>query len=156
MQGNTLYENEKIKLLGLLIKRIKNLESSVSEQVNTAITNLINGAPEELDTLKELADAIVEFAYKIPKVTSIPQDGFSPNVFYSIGEISQDTTFVLATPEDNTVLNEYLIQFSIGNTVPIITFPNGSSWLNGETPTLNANKSYQLSIIDNLAILAEF
>lgn len=156
MEKNTIYEHERIKLLNLILKKTKEVEESIQDKIDQSINNLINGAPEELDTLKELADAIAGVANEIPKVTSIPQDGFSPNIFYSLGEISQDTTFVLVAPEDNTILNEYLIQFSIGNTVPTITFPNGLSWLNGETPTLNANKIYQLSIVDNLAILAEF
>lgn len=156
MEKNTIYEHERIKLLNLILKKVKEVEESIQDKINQSVNNLINGAPESLDTLKELADAIVEVANEIPKVTSIPQDGFSPNIFYSVGEISQNTTFFLVAPENNTILNEYLIQFSIGNTVPTITFPNGLSWLNGETPTLNANKTYQLSIVDNLAILAEF
>lgn len=146
------------KLLGLILKKTRGGggEAYVDEKIDEAIDALVDGAPEALDTLKELADAIIELNKGTKKEITIPQNGFVANIFYSLGEISQDTTFVLVAPEDNTVLNEYLIQFSIGNTVPTITFPNGLSWLNGETPTLNANKTYQLSIVDNLAILAEF
>jgi len=151
-------KNEIKKLLGIILKKTRGGggEAYVDEKIDEAIDALVDGAPEALDTLKELADAIIELNKGTKKETTIPQNGFVANIFYSLGEISQDTTFVLVAPEDNTFLNEYLIQFSIGNTVPTITFPNGLSWLNGETPTLNANKTYQLSIVDNLAILAEF
>lgn len=156
MEKNTIYEHERIKLLNLILKKIKEIEESIQNKIDQSINNLINGAPESLDTLKELADAIVSINTDIPKETSIPNDGFHPNIFYSIGEIENDIEFVLIQGENENILNEYLIEFSIGDVVPQIVWPNGLSWLNGAIPELNANKTYQLSIVDNLAILAEF
>ena len=156
MEKNTIYEHERIKLLNIILKKIKEIEESIQNKINQSINNLINGAPESLDTLKELADAIVSINTNTPKETSIPNDGFYPNIFYSIGEIQNNTEFVLIEGEDENILNEYLIEFSIGNVVPQIVWPNGLSWLNEQAPELNANKTYQLSIVDNLAILAEF
>lgn len=92
----------------------------------------------------------------ILKESSIPSGGFEPNRFYELGEITQDTTFTLKTPTNNNILNKYIIQFSIGSTVPNITWPSNIKWENGSAPTINANKEYLLKIINNLAQIKEF
>ena len=90
------------------------------------------------------------------KESSIPSGGFEPNRFYELGEITQDTTFTLKTPTNNNILNKYIIQFSIGSTVPNITWPSNIKWENGSAPTINANKEYLLKVINNLAQIKEF
>lgn len=49
---------EIIKLLNDIKKTIKRVEQNVPIQIDNAINQLLNGAPEALDTLKELADAL--------------------------------------------------------------------------------------------------
>ena len=92
----------------------------------------------------------------ILKESSIPSEGFESNKFYELGEISQNTTFVLKTPTNNNILNKYIIQFSIGTTIPTITWPSDIKWENGNVPTISADKTYLLEIINNLAQIKEF
>ena len=90
------------------------------------------------------------------KETAIPSGGFEANKFYQLGEITQNITFTLKTPTNNNILNKYIIQFSIGSTVPNITWPSNIKWENGSAPTINTNKEYLLKVINNLAQIKEF
>ncbi len=92
----------------------------------------------------------------ILKESSIPSEGLEANKFYELGEITQDTTFVLKAPTNNNILNKYIIQFSIGTTIPTITWPSNIKWENGNVPTINADKTYLLEIINDLAQIKEF
>ena len=49
---------EIIKLLNDIKKTIKRVEQNVPIQIDNAINQLLDGAPQALDTLKELADAL--------------------------------------------------------------------------------------------------
>jgi hypothetical protein len=49
-----------------------------------------------------------------------------------------------------------MIQFSTGSTAPTITWPSGITWFGGSAPTINENKTYQISIQNNLAVCGEF
>lgn len=60
IKGNTLRENEKIKVLNQIHKKIKEVEASIPIQIKQAIDDLVNGAPEALDTLKEIVDNFVQ------------------------------------------------------------------------------------------------
>lgn len=87
---------------------------------------------------------------------AIPAGGMLPNVFYNLGEISSDTTMSMANPVSG-IYNEYMFQFSIGSTVPNITWDSKiTAWLWGQTPVIEANKSYEVSVVNGLAILASF
>lgn len=90
------------------------------------------------------------------KESSIPSEGLEANKFYELGEISQDTTFTLKAPTNNNISNKYIVQFSIGTTIPNITWPSNIKWENGSVPTINADKIYLLEIINDLAQIKEF
>lgn len=87
--------------------------------------------------------------------TTIPVTGyFSPNVFYNLGQLTGEVTFNLQSYP--TASDEFMIQFSTGDTAPTITWFAGVSWLGGSAPTINANKTYQVSVVNNLAVIGEF
>lgn len=64
----------------------------------------------------------------------------------------------LANPSDNTKENEYVIEFISGSTPTSVTLPTGFKWVNGEAPTIEANKHYRLVFLkpNNLAIWGVF
>jgi len=80
----------------------------------------------------------------------------TPNVLHTWGEITSLTIQALATPTDNTRYNEYMIQFSSGSTATVLDFPPTLTWLGGVQPTTRAGKTYQISIVNNLAVMGEF
>ena len=73
----------------------------------------------------------------------------TPNVLHKWGEVAT-LTLTLGTPTDG-VVNEYMAQFVSGTTATVLTLPETVKWI-GES-TVEAGKTYQLSIIDNLAVL---
>lgn len=73
-----------------------------------------------------------------------------PNKFYKFGEVST-LNITLAEITDTSVLNEYMFEFVSGSTATTLTLPNIIKWL--ETPSIEANKIYQCSIVDNIGVL---
>lgn len=87
--------------------------------------------------------------------TSQPENGMLPDVFYNLGTLSEDTTFSLATPSDNTVLNHYYFCFDTPSTAPTITWPTGLTWAGGNAPSIDGAKHYEVSIINSIATYLE-
>lgn len=58
----------------------------------------------------------------------------------------------------STVANYYMIEFKTGNTAPTISLPSGITWQDGDNilARLEPNKTYQISILNNLAVGGAF
>lgn len=54
--------------------------------------------------------------------------------------------------ETSGVANEYLFQFTSGATATSLTVPDTVEWVDG-TPTIEANKTYQVSIVNNIGLI---
>lgn len=89
--------------------------------------------------------------------SSQPAGGMLPNVFYDLGTLSGNTTFAFATASDNTIENEWMFEFTTPSTAPTITWPNAiTGWSGGTAPTISASKTYQVSVLNGLGVIAEF
>ena len=89
--------------------------------------------------------------------SSQPSGGMLPNVFYNLGTLSGNTTFSFASASDNEIENEWMFQFTTPSTAPTITWPNAiTGWVGGSAPTINASKTYQVSVVNGLGVIAEF
>lgn len=71
----------------------------------------------------------------------------TPNVLHVWGEVTA-LTLTLGTGESG-VVNEYMFQFYSGNTPTTLTLPNSVIWV--QPLTIQAGKTYQVSIVNNLA-----
>lgn len=89
------------------------------------------------------------YSVEIVESTSNTQE-IQTNKFYKFGEVST-LNITLAAITDTTQLNEYMFEFISGSTATTLTLPNTIKWL--ETPTIEANKIYQCSIVDNIGVL---
>ena len=76
-----------------------------------------------------------------------------PNVLYVWGEV-ESLDITLAQPDDVSIVNEYMIQFTSGDVATTLILPSEIKW--ASTPTIQANKVYQISIVNNLAVMGEF
>ena len=77
----------------------------------------------------------------------------SPNVFYNFGP-KDSLTVSLGDAPDTTSYNEYMFQFESGDTPTSLTVGAGSGeikWIGDHT--IEANKTYQVSIVNNLAVM---
>lgn len=93
-------------------------------------------------------------AAKIRKGLAYPDAGFVAGFFYSLGSISGSHSWALQASTDEYA--EYMISFTAGSPAPTISWPAGIKWAGESAPEIKAGKSYQISILDNLAIAAEF
>ncbi len=86
--------------------------------------------------------------------TSQTSGGMLPNVMYNLGTLSSDTTFSLAAASDNSVANVWSWTFSIGSTVPNLTWPSTgiTVWEDGAEPSAVANTYYEINVMNGIAI----
>ena len=76
----------------------------------------------------------------------------APNVLNVWGEVAElDITLADA---DATKVNEYMFQFTSGATATTLTLPADIKWVSA--PNVQANKTYQVSIINNLGVIGDF
>ena len=97
-------------------------------------------APADIDGLE-----VVE-----PQETSLT---ILPNVFYKWGEEAA-LSVTLGAPETGRT-SEYIFQFVSGTTPTALTVTPASgtlSWVGG-TPTIEASRTYQVSILNNVAVI---
>lgn len=73
----------------------------------------------------------------------------TPNVFHKWGEVAALNLTLGA--ETSGVLNEYMLQFTSGTTATVLTLPETVKWISDST--VEAGKTYQVSIVNNLAVL---
>ena len=132
---------------------------AMSKDVPTKTSQLTNDS--NFITTNDIANKAEK--YKTQNVTSaISSAGgsysFQSNTYYVIDQLSgiSTFTFTFATPSDTTIVNEYFIQFTTPSAGAALVLPSSIKWLNGETPILQGGKTYQLSVINNLAIIGVF
>ena len=77
-----------------------------------------------------------------------------PNTFYKFGEVASLTITLAA--EESGIENEYKFEFVSGSTPTTLSLPDSIKWSGGSAPTIEANKTYQVSIVNNLAVYAAF
>jgi hypothetical protein len=77
------------------------------------------------------------------------------NTYCTLSHGSSILAITLQTPSDTTVVNEYLLEITLTGT-PTISFPSSIKWVNGEAPTFESGNTYQISIVNNLAVCVKF
>lgn len=79
------------------------------------------------------------------------------NVYYRNTSTSLSTlTITLASASDNTILNEYFVEFTTRSSGTTVSLPSSIKWANGVTPTFENGKTYQISIVNNLGTCVKF
>lgn len=74
-----------------------------------------------------------------------------PNEFHVWGTVSS-LTLTLANPVDPDYYAEYIFEFTSGSTPTSLSIsPNTIKW--PETPTIEANKTYQVSILNGIGLI---
>ena len=128
-----------------------------TKNIGTITGITMNGASKGTSGVVDLGTVITSHqdisgkANKISVVqTSASTIEINPNTFYKFGEVAS-LNITLASITDNTIYNEYMFEFVSGTTATTLTLPSSIKWL--ETPTIDANKIYQCSIVDNVGLL---
>lgn len=81
----------------------------------------------------------------------------SPNVYYrNTNTALSSLTITLNSESDSTILNEYFVEFTTSSSGTTVSLPSNIKWMNEVTPTFEANKMYQISIVNNLGTYCKF
>lgn len=79
---------------------------------------------------------------------------------YSYYNIEEDTTFDIVSGDDLgeelPIINEYNGEFSFGDTVYTVTFPEEIKWSTDSVLEYKPNHTYQFKILNNLGVMKEF
>lgn len=105
--------------------------------------------PTDVLSREEVEELIDESKVSIitPDMTTLE---IEPNKYYQFGEVTE-LNITLKQPTDTTILNEYMFEFVSGETATTLTLPNTIKWL--EEPSIEADKTYQCSIVNNIGVL---
>lgn len=74
-----------------------------------------------------------------------------PNKLYKFGECTSLTVTFNAGTDGQT--NEYMFEFVSGATATTLSLPSSVKWQDGEAPEVEANKTYQVSVLNNLGVI---
>lgn len=77
-----------------------------------------------------------------------------PNILYKFPVRSSALTLTLA-PEQPGKACEYHAIIDTSTSAPTITWPAGISWNTYDEPTITASKTYEISILNNIAVYIE-
>lgn len=102
---------------------------------------------ERLGAVPNKADKIQEVNHGTSDTTFT----LTPNVMHIWGTVTS-LNLTLATPADSTIVNEYIFRFISGSTPTTLTLPSSIVWING-APEIEANTTYECSIINNLGVI---
>lgn len=112
------------------------------------------------EVLQGMVDAVnAKKMDNIPLVTTgIPAGGMKPNVYYDLGTFGDGLShnLAMADAEDFSVYNEWMFQFTITSYSSVIWSEKITKWLDNIIPNLKNGKTYQVSVVDGLAIIGEF
>ena len=90
------------------------------------------------------------------ETTTVSSKTLSPNKYYKWTNSLSSITITLETPSNSNILNNYMFEFTVSEIGCTLIVPDTIKWLNGVAPVLEATKTYQISIINNLATVAKF
>lgn len=142
------YTNEDKAAVGTISNKADKTELANKQDTLVSGTNIktING-----ETILGSGDIEVE-----GESTAIVDHGtndttfeLTPNVLHKWNEVASLTLTLGA--ETPNIVNEFMIQFTSGATATQLSLPETVKWI--ETPTVEANKTYQVSIVNNLAVI---
>lgn len=117
-------------------------------------------AADKTSTTKTAAPSAVYSEVHPATASSQPAGGMLPNVLYKLGTLTGTVTISFAVASDANIENEYKFTFTAGSTAPTITWPNAiTGWagncLENGAPVIADNCSYEVSILEGLAIIVE-
>lgn len=136
------------------ITRIQGAKSDIADAIEAKGVTV--PASTKIDGYAALVAAIPQGASEItyPVVEETLTTGtytLPPNTFVKFGTVSTLGLSLDTSSEISDHVNEYVVQFTSGSTAATVGFPQTVKF--PDTFTVDANKTYQVSIVNNLALV---
>ena len=114
-----------------------------SAYTSTEIDERLGAVPNKADKIQEVNHGTSDTTFTL-----------TPNVMHIWGTVTS-LTLTLATPSDNTIVNEYMIEFTSGSTATTLSLPSSVEWAEScGALSVEASKTYQISIVNNIGLWA--
>lgn len=139
----TLQGTENIPLVDTDLPKGRTTAAKLKEYVQPDLSEYAKKT--ELPDISNKADKVTVVDHGTNDTTF----ALTPNVLHVWGEVAALNLTLAA--ETSGVVNEYMAQFTSGTTATVLTLPDTVNYI-GES-TIEADKTYQVSIINNLAVL---
>lgn len=112
----------------------------------TTLTNRVKDVEDSLG-IKEVSQA-----------TTYGTVAIKPNVLNKWSFPLTDILEITFASGTSGIANYYMLEFTTGNDIPTITLPNGVKWMGGNNilDNLEPNTTYQISVLNNLAVGGAF
>lgn len=108
---------------------------------------------------KSPSSGVVDLGYINKRYSGITSSSvtLTPNIYYRNTSTSLSSfSFTLGSVSNSNIINEYFIEFTTRSAGTTVSLPSGIKWMNGVTPTFEANTTYQISIVNNLGTWVKF
>lgn len=108
---------------------------------------------------KSPSSGAVDLGYVNKKLTTSTSSSMSlsPNIYYRNTSTSLSTlTITLGSVSNSNIINEYFVEFTTRSSGTTVSLPSSVKWANGETPTFENGKTYQISVVNNLGVCTKF
>lgn len=127
-------------------------------QVNAKQDTLVSGTNiKTVNGTSLIGGGNIVVGYRPLQTSTSTSMTLTPNVYHRNTSTSLSSlTITLGSISDNTILNEYFVEFTTRSSGTTVNLPSDIKWANGETPTFEASTTYQISIINNLGVVAKF
>lgn len=135
---------------------VKNV--SVDSALSTTSTNAVENRviTAELNSIRDAVGEIDESMYKgVPIVVQTGNATIAPNVLNVWNTALSSLTITKGEPASDVVSN-YIVRFIAGANMSVVFSGFNLTWYGGDVPTWTSGKTYEISIVDNLALWAEF
>lgn len=144
MNGTTKNPSSGVVDLGTVITEHQDISGKQDKLVSGTNIKTVNG--ESI-----LGEGNIVTAYPtVNHGTSDTTYTLTPNTYHVWGIVTSLNLSFGA--EESGVVNEYVFQFDSGSTATTLSLPASVKWVNG-TPTIDANMTYQVSIVNNIGLI---
>ena len=136
---------------------LTNKSYATTSQVNAKQDTLVSGTNiKTINGTSILGSGDIKTNKPLQTSTSTSMT-LTPNVYHRNTSTSLSSLRItLGSVTDDTILNEYLVEFTTRSSGTTITLPSNVKWVNGTTPTFEASTTYQISIVNNLGVVTKF
>ena len=110
-------------------------------------------------TTKSPSSGVVDLGYINKQLSTSTSSSMtlSPNIYYRNISTSLSTlTITLGGVSNSNIINEYFVEFTTRSSGTTVSLPSTVKWSDGETPTFENGKTYQISIVNNLGVCTKF
>lgn len=110
---------------------------------------LATRADVNLENITTVAEQKIKTLSATEQIEATTETELQPNKFYKFGEVdSLNLTFATETAG---ILNEYMFEFVSGETATTLILPDTVKF--ETTPNIEANKTYQISVVNNIGLI---